>query len=161
MNIDTYPTAWKVSKYGVLSGLYFRAFTGKYGLEKNSVFGHNSHQLLYHFRGFEYRIKQACSGRVHEGLFFEKIRQRLQKNLDKPLVWYATKDITGFTYTGLSNLYKIAITNLKVHFKKTGSYLIFKSQRNSFHEKAIKTLLCRYFVWTTYASKIALQTTAY
>ena len=34
MNIDTYPTAWKVSKYGVLSSLYFRAFTGKYGPEK-------------------------------------------------------------------------------------------------------------------------------
>ena len=36
VNIDT-KTAWKVSKYGVFSGLYFRAFglnTGKYRPEK-------------------------------------------------------------------------------------------------------------------------------
>ena len=55
----------------------FSRIHGKIRTRKNSVFGHNSHQLLYHFRGFEYRIKQACSGRVHEGLSFEKIRQRL------------------------------------------------------------------------------------
>ena len=37
INLDKYDTAWKVSKYGAISGLYFPVFspnTGKYGPEK-------------------------------------------------------------------------------------------------------------------------------
>ena len=39
-----------MSKYGVFSGPYFPVFglnTGKYGLEKNSVFGHFWHSQYY------------------------------------------------------------------------------------------------------------------
>ena len=39
-----------MSKYGVFSGPYFAVFglnTGKYGLEKNSVFGHFWHSQYY------------------------------------------------------------------------------------------------------------------
>ena len=41
-------TAWKVSKYGVLSGPHFPVFissNGKHGLEKNSPLGHFSHSV--------------------------------------------------------------------------------------------------------------------
>ena len=37
INLDKYDTAWKVSKYGAISGPYFPVFspnTGKYGPEK-------------------------------------------------------------------------------------------------------------------------------
>ena len=41
-------TAWKVSKYGILSGPHFPVLissTGKHGPEKNSLLGHFSHSV--------------------------------------------------------------------------------------------------------------------
>ena len=44
-----------------------------------------------------------------------------------------------------------------MHFKKKGHNIIFKSQQNSFHKKAFKSLLFRYFVWKINAPKITVQ----